>query len=54
LIIGVKDQQVWFGRLLSLSNPKVSANRARCNRAAKCGEWKTHFGAPGVGNGHNR
>ena len=39
LIIRVKDQQVWFGRLLSLRNPKVSANQARCNRAAKCGEW---------------
>jgi hypothetical protein len=50
LVIGVEDQQIRFGCLLSLNNPKANANQASCNRAAKCCEWKTHFGAPGVGN----
>lgn len=54
LIIGLEDQQVGFGRLLSLSNLKVNANQACCNRAAKCCEWKTHFGAPCAGNANTR
>ena len=39
LIIGVKDQQVRFGGLLSFSKPNVGTDEARGNRAAKCGEW---------------